>query len=75
MTSRGNTIEKIKPGWPEPGRQVALDTETTGLYPFEGDKIVSVGAVEISYGELTGSKFYRLINPNRPIPARVTKIH
>lgn len=56
-------------------RQIALDTETTGLRPEDGHKIVEIGAVELINGVKTGKTFNTLINPRRLIPDEVIKIH
>ncbi len=56
-------------------RQVVFDTETTGLRPEEGHRIIEVGAVELIDGKKTGRTFHSLINPQRHIPEEVVKIH
>lgn len=56
-------------------RQVVLDTETTGLRPEDGHRIVEIGAVELIDGKKTGKTFYSLINPERHIPEEVVKVH
>lgn len=56
-------------------RQVVLDTETTGLRPEDGHRIVEIGAVELIDGKKTGKTYYTLINPERHIPEEVVKIH
>ena len=56
-------------------RQVVFDTETTGLRPEEGHRIVEVGAVELIDGVKTGRTFHSLVNPERHIPDEVVKIH
>lgn len=56
-------------------RQVILDTETTGLYPKKGDRIVEVGCVEMIDRKLTGRHLHFYINPERDIPEEVVKVH
>jgi ATP-dependent DNA helicase RecQ len=56
-------------------RQIALDTETTGLYPDHGHRIVEIGAVEIVDGELTGKEFHCYLNPHRAIDPGAEKVH
>ncbi len=53
-----------------------FDTETTGLEPSLGDKIVAIGAVRIERVKLLkDAMFHTLVNPERPIPRTATKIH
>lgn len=56
-------------------REIVLDIETTGLFHFEGHKIVDIAAVELVDGQPTGRYFASQVNPDRDIPARVTEIH
>lgn len=56
-------------------RQIALDTETTGLYPSQGHRIVEIGAVEIVDGKLTGNEFHTYLNPHRAIDPDAEKVH
>lgn len=56
-------------------RQVVLDTETTGLNPGKGDRIVEVGCVEMVDRKLTGRHFHYYINPERDIPEEVIAVH
>jgi len=53
-----------------------LDTETTGLSPQNGDKMVEIGAIEISHRDMQQTRtFHQYINPQRNIPAEVVRIH
>lgn len=56
-------------------RQIVLDTETTGLNPKKGDKIVEVGCVEMVERKLTGRHYHVYINPERDIPDEVVAVH
>jgi DNA polymerase-3 subunit epsilon len=56
-------------------RQIVLDTETTGLHPKKGDRIVEVGCVELVDRKLTGKHYHVYINPERDIPEEVIAIH
>lgn len=56
-------------------RFVVFDTETTGLHPFGGDEITSIGAVVIENGNLRRDlTYHQLVNPYRPIPPIATEI-
>src|SRR5438034_985743 len=50
-------------------REIVLDTETTGLDPLRGDRLVEVGGIEIYNSMSTGQTFHRYINPERDLPA------
>lgn len=56
-------------------RQVVLDTETTGLEPELGHRIVEIGAVEIEDRQLTGNRFHRYVHPERPIDDAAIEVH
>jgi DNA polymerase-3 subunit epsilon len=56
-------------------RHVVLDTETTGLSPDAGHRIVEIGCVEIQDGVLTGRTFHRYINPERDVPDEAFRVH
>lgn len=56
-------------------REIVLDTETTGLEPDEGDRIVEIGAVELWNHLPTGRVFHRYINPERAMPQAAFEVH
>ncbi|MGG5810813.1 DNA polymerase III subunit epsilon [Falsiroseomonas sp. CW058] len=56
-------------------RQVVLDTETTGLDPASGDRVIEVAAIEIYNFMPTGQTFHVLVDPERDIPEEATRVH
>jgi len=56
-------------------RQITLDTETTGLSPSAGHRIVEIGCIELVNHIPTGKHFHRYVNPERDIPQEVVQIH
>ena len=56
-------------------REVVLDTETTGLAPDGGDRIVEIGCVELVNHLPTGRTLHRFINPEMEMPAAAQEIH
>ena len=56
-------------------REVVLDTETTGLDPAEGHRIVEVACIELVHHVPTGRKFHRYVNPERDMPEEALAIH
>jgi DNA polymerase-3 subunit epsilon len=56
-------------------RQVVLDTETTGLSPENGDRIIEVGCVELLNRKLTGRNLHLYINPERDSDEGALKVH
>lgn len=56
-------------------REIILDTETTGLNPVDGHRIVEIGALEMVNRNLTGKKFHHYINPERAMPNEAYRIH
>src|SRR3978361_924894 len=56
-------------------REIILDTETTGLDPLRGDRLVEIGCVEIFNRMPTGQTFHRHINPERDMPAEAFNVH
>ena len=56
-------------------REIILDTETTGLDPATGDRIVEIGAVELLNHLPTGNTFHVYINPERDMPKEAEAVH
>lgn len=56
-------------------RQIVLDTETTGLDPALGHRIIEIAAVEIVNRRLTDNRFHRYLNPEREIDAGAMQVH
>jgi DNA polymerase III epsilon subunit-like protein len=55
-------------------RYVVFDVETTGLFPARGDRVIEIGAVVLDNGRVA-QQFHSLVNPGRPIPKSVQKLH
>lgn len=56
-------------------REIVLDTETTGLDPFSGHRIVEIGCVEMVNMVRTGNHFHTYINPQRDMPREAENVH
>lgn len=56
-------------------REIVLDTETTGLDPASGDRIVEIGCIELMDHMPTGETYHQYVNPERDIPAESFRIH
>lgn len=56
-------------------REIVLDTETTGLDAFQGDRLVEIGCVELFNGIPTGQHFHRYLNPERYMPQAAFAVH
>ncbi|MBN8522385.1 DNA polymerase III subunit epsilon [Candidatus Megaera polyxenophila] len=56
-------------------REIILDTETTGLDPRDGHKVIEIGGVEMINKVLTGNKFHCYVNPERDVPQDAYRIH
>ncbi|MDZ7644060.1 MAG: DNA polymerase III subunit epsilon [Woeseiaceae bacterium] len=56
-------------------RQVVLDTETTGLSPAEGHRVIEIGGLELVNRRLTGREFHRFLNPERDIDEGAERVH
>ena len=56
-------------------RQIVLDTETTGLNPAKGHRIIEIGCIEISNRRLTEKRFHYYLQPDRKIDAEASTVH
>lgn len=56
-------------------RQIILDTETTGLDPRQGHRVIELAAVELLNRRLTGRYFHRYLNPDRDIDEGALQVH
>lgn len=56
-------------------RQIVLDTETTGLNPRNGDRVIEIGCVELDNRVLTGNNYHRYINPERDSEEGALAVH
>lgn len=56
-------------------RQIVLDTETTGLDPKEGHRIIEIGCVELVDRRLTGNDFHQYLNPEREVEQGAIDVH
>lgn len=56
-------------------RQIVLDTETTGLSPSEGHRVIEIGAVELLNRRLTGKHFHHYLQPDRKIDPGAEEVH
>jgi DNA polymerase-3 subunit epsilon len=56
-------------------REIILDTETTGLDPASGHRVIEIGCLEIIGGAKTGEFFHTYVNPEREVPAEAEMVH
>jgi DNA polymerase-3 subunit epsilon len=56
-------------------REIVLDTETTGLDPFQGHRVVEIGCVELENRIPSGATFHAYLNPERDIPPEACAVH
>ena len=56
-------------------RQIVLDTETTGLEPSQGHRIIEVGCVELVNRRLTGNNYHQYLQPDREIDEGALQVH
>jgi DNA polymerase-3 subunit epsilon len=60
---------------PMPMREIVMDTETTGLDPMDGHRVVEIGAVELINHLPTGVTFHKYLNPQRDMPIEAFNVH
>ena len=56
-------------------REIVLDTETTGLSPNDGDRIVEIGCIELLNHVPTGKVYHQYVNPERDMPIEAERVH
>ncbi len=56
-------------------REIVLDTETTGLDPSSGHRVVEIGCIELINHVPTGNEFHRYLNPERAMPSEAEAVH
>src|SRR4051812_37630918 len=56
-------------------REIALDTETTGLSPDEGHRVIEIGCIEMIGRIRSGKKFHAYLNPEREVPEEAQRVH
>ncbi len=56
-------------------RQVVLDTETTGLEPAAGHRVIEIGCVELVNRRPTANRFHRYVNPEREVDRGALEVH
>jgi len=56
-------------------REIVLDTETTGLDPASGHRVVEVGCIELINRFPSGKTFHRYLNPERDMPSEAFAVH
>ena len=56
-------------------REIILDTETTGLNPQGGDRLIEIGCIELINRIPSGREFHCFINPERDVPAEAQAVH
>jgi DNA polymerase III subunit epsilon len=56
-------------------REIVLDTETTGLDPLQGDRLVEIGCIELVNRFPSGQTFHAYLNPERGMPAEAFAVH
>ena len=65
----------IRKAWNKNVREIVLDTETTGLDPFQGHRLVEIGCIELINRIPSGQTFHRYVNPERDMPREAFAVH
>ena len=55
-------------------REIVLDTETTGLDPSQGHRVIEIGCIELMNGTPTGARYHTYVNPERDVPEEASRI-
>src|SRR5216684_3760941 len=71
----GSSDRAASPGSRGSMREIVLDTETTGLDPTRGDRLVEIGCVELYNHIRTGQTYHLYINPERAMPEEAFQVH
>ncbi|MFN4263245.1 MAG: DNA polymerase III subunit epsilon [Thioalkalivibrionaceae bacterium] len=74
MNGNGQSVDANVAG-SQRHRQVVLDTETTGLSPADGHRVIEIGALEIVDRRLTGARFHCYLCPDREVDAGAIEVH
>src|SRR3989338_9745612 len=64
-----------KTHWQEIMRRIVLDTETTGLDPRQGHRVIELAAIELEGRKVSARRFHRYLNPEREIDAGAAAVH
>ena len=56
-------------------REIVFDTETTGLDPYQGHRLIEIGCIELFNRFPTGQVFHVYVNPERDMPAEAFAVH
>ena len=71
----GDDLQKLSESYDLEKRQIVLDTETTGIDPQQGHRVIEIGCVEMIGRKLTGNHFHVYLNPERFIEEEAIRIH
>lgn len=66
---------RAQPSQQQSMRQIVLDTETTGLSPAQGHRIIEIGCIELVNRRITGREYHRFLNPEREVDEGAERVH